>query len=111
MALVSKQNGLLLAVLLVAGAVFFYYQLGDEPILDDQINFVCISTGKTFTIDRDDVGTLPLKNPETSQPTLLPFVTRDGQRYVDDHYRTLVQNLGEVNRYVDSESLAVKSAP
>jgi hypothetical protein len=70
-----------------------------------------VATGATFEIDRKDVNVLPMPNPDTGEMTLVPCVRREDGLYVDSHYRTLIEDFGDVNQYVDGATLAVKAAP
>lgn len=109
----SEKAKLSLAVVLIigAGGLFIWQFVGSGAIADD-VNFICVATGKTFSIDRDDIKSLPVENPKTGERTLLPCCSRDGVLYVDARYsRLLFDKLKEKNRYVDTESLAVQTAP
>jgi hypothetical protein len=96
----------IVVVLAVAG-VFYYRSLAGGNVVNPDINFVCVATGRTFSIDRDQINAIPLKNPETGEATLVPCVKRDGKLYMDAHYRGVLANLKEVNRYVDEKTLEV----
>lgn len=86
---------------------------GDGPV-KDRIEFVCVSTGKTYTIARSSFRMLPVENPDTGQATLVPCIRRGPDLYVDAHYREIVEALEqeELNHYVDlQDELRVKQAP
>jgi hypothetical protein len=104
------QVGVLVVALAVAGVLTYRAMSGPEELSED-VNFVCVASGKTFSIDRDNVTSLPVQNPETKQATLVPCVRREGKLFVDRHYRSVLEELAEVNQYVDKETLAVKSKP
>ena len=102
----------LAAVLIIGAGGLLFWQFAGSGVIKNDVNFICVATGKTFSIDRKDVKSLPLENPKTGERTLLPCCMRDGVLYVDDHYaRLLFDKLREKNRYVDTESLAVQTAP
>jgi hypothetical protein len=94
-------------VVLVVAGVFFYRSWAGGSVVNPDINFVCVATGQTFSIDRDKIHSIPLKNPETGEATLVPCVKRDGKLYMDSHYRGVLKNLKEVNRYVDEKTLEI----
>ncbi|MBN1513008.1 MAG: hypothetical protein JXB13_13415 [Phycisphaerae bacterium] len=105
------QVGLIVAALVVAGLLAWRALGPAESPIGDTISFVCVATGKTYNIDRDEVESIPLKNPDNGKATLLPCVRRDGKLIVDPHYRGALKDLAEVNQYVDTNTLEVKSAP
>lgn len=105
------QVGLIVAALVVAGLLAWRALAPADSPIGDTISFVCVATGKTYNINRDDVGSIPLKNPDTGQVTLLPCARREGKLFVDSHYRSALKGLAEVNQYVDTNTLEVKSAP
>ncbi len=96
---------------LLVGALGVYFFWGREkPVLPDRINFVCVETGKRFSIPRDK-AVVPGVNPDTGKATLVPCYERAGQLYADGHYRGTINSLAEVNRYVDPKTLQIRSAP
>lgn len=100
-----------LAVVAVLGVgVVLYAQLRGARPLPNTVKFVCVATGKTYAVSRDKIKRIPLDNPDTGERTLLPYVERDGRLFVSEHYRESVAKLGERNRYVDPETLAVQMA-
>jgi hypothetical protein len=106
---VGKKYLIILAVLLfgVTGYLVFRPQ---EKQIANRVNFVCVSTGKVFDIDRRSVRTLPATNPDTGSRTLVPVVERDGKLYMDKHFRALLRELGEDNHHVDPKTLAVNAS-
>jgi hypothetical protein len=104
------QTGLIVAALVVAGVLAWWLWPSGSPI-GDTVSFVCVATGKTYQIDRKNIVSMPVENPSTRQPTLVPCVRRDGKLFVDPHYRDVLTGLAEVNQYVDKSTLEVKSAP
>jgi hypothetical protein len=107
----TQAQAIFIVVVLAVAAILFYRTLAPGPELESDINFVCVATGRTYTVDREQINTFPVENPDTHEMTLLPCVQRDGRLYLDSHYREVLEDLGEVNRYVDEYTLAVKSAP
>ncbi len=105
------QWGLIVAALVVAGLLAWRAWGSAESPIGDTISFVCVATGKTYNINRNDVGSIPLKNPATGKATLLPCVLRDGRLFVGSQCRGALAELAEVNQYVDTNTLEVKSAP
>lgn len=111
----SERKRLILvgALLVVAVGVYWFWGRSPSP-LSDGIAFVCVATGETFRIDRDDLTTTyPVPNPETNQRTLLPCTTKDGKAYVMGRYAPFVARLEEekVNKYVDPQTLEILAEP
>ena len=96
---------------LVAVGFLVYSSMGGDSPLPNEIKLVCVNTGRTYLIDRDEINTIPMTNPDTHEATLLPCVERDGRWYVDDHYRSVLEELKEVNHYVEPDTLAVRTGP
>jgi hypothetical protein len=105
----SKHVKLIAAAgLFVVGGVLLYFNLSRPGALPDQVQFVCVVSGETFYIDRDEVR-VPAANPSTGEPTLVPcYEDTNGVIRVSEHFRFAVDELGEKNRYVDPETLAVR---
>jgi hypothetical protein len=101
---------LAIVVLVAAGAVGLP-QLFRRPPIKGDINFVCAETGERFALDRDKVVSVPAENPKTHETTLLPCYLDHGVLKVSPRYRQQLQQLGEKNRYVDPQTLAVKTSP
>ncbi len=110
--LTSRSGKILLAIVLFVGAgVLAYRNLNQRPI-SRKVNFVCVATGRMFSLDRKDVVTLPAQNPKTGEATLLPCVKdADGVVRVSGRYAGALQELGAKNRYVDAETLVVRPPP
>lgn len=105
----GKRIKLLLAGgLLIAAAVALAFQLRPRGPLSDDVNFVCAATGKTFRLDRREVSRIPARNPQTGENTLFPCYQSEGLWYVSPRHAGGLQELGEKNRYVDPETLAVR---
>ncbi|MBK9129186.1 MAG: hypothetical protein IPM13_15495 [Phycisphaerales bacterium] len=52
---------------------------------------------------------VPMKNPRTAQETLVPVDVRpDGTMVLIEHYRPVLELLGDRNRVIDPETLAIK---
>lgn len=101
------------ALLVIAVGVYWFWGRPRSPI-SEGIAFVCVATGQTFQIDRDDLpSTYPARNPDTGQRTLLPYLARDGKRYLSPRYAGYLARLEEekVNKYVDPETLEILDAP
>jgi hypothetical protein len=98
-------------VLIAAAGGWAGYQLFRPGPLPSDVSFVCVETGEFFAIDREDVLRLPVENPKTGRRTLLPCSTGpDGTVYVGDRYRgTLERIAGDLNNYVDPDTLAVQT--
>ncbi len=110
--LTSRSGKILLAIVLFVGAgVLAYRNLSQRPI-SRNVNFVCVATGRMFSLDRKGVVTLPAQNPKTGEATLLPCVKdADGVVRVSGRYAGALQELGAKNRYVDPETLVVRPPP
>jgi hypothetical protein len=107
---------LTLVVVLIAAAVGIYFWRGRTPApLPSQVRFVCIATGKIYSVDRDEIPSfMPAKNPDTGARTLLPVVEREGKLYANERYAyssLSKPEVAEVNRYVDPQTLEVLDAP
>lgn len=79
--------------------------------LPDDINFVCAATGQTYKLDRDEVTRIPARNPKTGEYTLFPCYISEGVLQVSSRHAGGLAGLGERNRYVDPETLAVRPPP
>ncbi|MFO0837804.1 MAG: hypothetical protein U1D55_04705 [Phycisphaerae bacterium] len=101
---------LAVAILALAAGVFWWQSRSGEPRLEGKITYVCVATGKKFTFERGKTRILPLENPETKQRTLLPCGQEDGVWRVSSRCAQLVRDLGDQNKFVDPESLVVKSS-
>ena len=110
--LASPKGKLTLAALVfvIAGALLIY-NFGRGGALPSGIQFVCVATGQTFRVDRTEINAVPFKNPKTGEYTLLPCKSENGVTKIDPHYRQALVALGEKNRYVDNDTLVVRSAP
>lgn len=79
--------------------------------LPNRFQCVCVATGKVYSLDLRALSFLPAKNPDTGQQTLLPVVQQDGELYVIDRARPTLQGLGELNKFVDPNTLRVNKSP
>jgi hypothetical protein len=52
-----------------------------------------------------------MTNPRTGEATLLPCHERNGVLYINQRYGSILGDLGARNRYVDPETLAVRTPP
>jgi hypothetical protein len=108
----DKAKAVLAGVLVVAAVAVFWLRMGKSHPLAERISFVCVSTGKTFSIDRNKINGIPAENPETHQRTLLPCYQEDGQLYVSRRYAgPLSKELKDANHHVDPKSLQVRTTP
>jgi hypothetical protein len=107
----NKSKIWLSVVLLLAAGALFYYQFRGSGGLDDEVNFICVATGKMYWVDREEAPTIPVKNPKTGDKTLLPCYLKDGVLHVSPRYRDDLMKLGEKNQYVDTDTLAGRTAP
>ncbi len=108
----NNRTKVIFAVVLLLGAgllVFRQYSASSGP-LENRLLFVCVATGDTFTLDREDVVMIPAKNPNTDELTLLPATREDGELRVHARYRGSLQRLREKNEYVDPETLVVRQS-
>ena len=80
-----------------------------KPVVDDRIKMVCVETGELFRLSRAELGNaFPVVNPETKRATLLPYVEKDGQKMLPARRRQALLDLGDLNKYVDTETLIVR---
>jgi hypothetical protein len=101
-----------IAVALIVGAgAYVWFGSGDPTKLSDKLRFVCVSTGKFYLLSRDKVVMIPARNPDTNEETLVPcgFPDEQGVVHVMKRCRETVRILGEKNRYVDPETLVVRT--
>jgi hypothetical protein len=100
-----------LVLVLVAGAGFLAYRNTRGPKGPSKdVNFVCCATGKMYNIARDQVVGLPSVNPDTGEETLLPCsLGEDGLYRVSERNRPYVERLGEKNKFVDEQTLVVRT--
>jgi len=105
----SRNKAILAGVLIVIAVVFVARQIWKPGALPSGVRYVCVSTGKVFTLPRDKVNLIPEVNPDTGEHTLLPCSERDGAVRVTSRYRDALVQLGDKNHYVDIETLLVKT--
>jgi hypothetical protein len=101
--------GLAAGCLLVAAVVYFSFG-GRRGIISSDINFVDVTTGKMYSIDRYKIKLIPAPNPSTGERTLFPCYKGPSGLQVDGRYRESLEELGDRNHYVDPETLAIRSA-
>jgi hypothetical protein len=109
----AKQQGKLIlagVILLIAIGLFLFKARGGAE-LPDTINFVCVATGELYKLDRGKIGGLPAVNPDTGQATLLPYAEKDGRRFITRRKARFLEQLADVNKYVDPKTLEVRAAP
>lgn len=111
-ALNNQAKTLLAVVFLVAAAVILigYVRRQSGP-LANSVEFVCVQTGQTFSLARDKIIQVPAKNPKTGELTLLPCHEENGVKYILSRYRGELEDLGDKNRVVDGETLAIRTTP
>ena len=102
------------AVLFVVAIVLLVVRGGGgEPSRSGKAEFVCVATGKTFWLDRQP-RIFPFANPDTGEATLLPCgEDENGEIHVSSRCRELVQQLERegINKYIDPETLRVRTEP
>jgi len=97
--------GLFLIVLIV----FVRSLSGPDLPVANSVKMVCVSSGKVFHLDREDINMYPMQNPKTGEYTLMPVEERNGRDYVPQRYKeTVTSVLKDVNKYVDPSTLALK---
>ncbi len=105
----GKHIKLLLAGgLLVAAGVLLAVRFRPTAPLSEDINFICAATGHTFKLDRRELSRIPARNPKTGEYTLFPCYKSEGVLYISPRHSGGLRELGEKNRYVDPETLAVR---
>lgn len=99
---------LFVAVLAVVCAVRAAFH--DPYGLNGKSLYVCVESGRLFSLSTDEAGMVPARNPQTGDYTLLPCArTRDGRLRVGERYRpVLVEQLADTNRRVDPATLTVR---
>jgi len=102
------------AVLVVVAGGIYLLSGRSTPILSDSVAFVCVETGRTYALARDDIPSiLPARNPDTGAFTLLPMTENDGKRMVSPRYAGALDDpeLAKVNKYVDVQTLEILASP
>lgn len=101
----------LVVVAFAATAFVVARQLTRPSVVSDSIQLICVTTGERFTMSRQAVTQVPMLHPKTNEPTLLPISANvKGEFVVHDHYRGLVEEFGEKNKFVDPQTLVVKNS-
>ena len=101
----------------VAAAVFLLaiacagYRLAPASPISKSVQLVCVATGETFRMTRKELVYIPMRNPRTGEATLLPCHERNGVLYINQRYGPALADIGARNRYVDPETLAVRTPP
>jgi hypothetical protein len=105
----SAKIALAVFILVVAG-LLARRALHNGTEVAAEANFVCVATGETFSLNLDQIAMIPAENPNTGERTLLPCSrSEDGVLRVGARYQpSLVNDLKEVNKYVDPMSLEVR---
>jgi hypothetical protein len=94
--------------ILVLAALFVGYRLAPAGPVSSYVTLVCVASGETFRISRKELVYIPMRNPRTGEATLLPCHQRNGVLYINQRYGPALEELGARNRYVDTETLAVR---
>lgn len=103
-----------MGLFLAAGGVYWYTSgRGFSP--PGQVPFVCVSTGKIFTFDREKMPhVFPAANPESGEMTLVPCYVdeEDGKTHVSGRMRGIIIELtkNKLNQHVDPDTLIVTTA-
>ncbi len=107
----NQKTKLALAVIILIVAVgCAAWQFTRPGPVSHRVRLVCADTGKTYTMSRKELIAVPMRNPDTGEFTLLPcHEDESGRLVVNTRYRGALDQLGEKNRYVDRESLAVRA--
>ena len=101
---------LVVVLLLGAGAIGWMFT-GRGSGLRSDYTLICVATGERFHFNRDQITEMPALNPKTKEKTLVVCEQINGQWRVVPHYAAAVERLGEKNKYVDPQTLAIKSTP
>jgi len=97
-------------MIVILAGLYLIWRRYDESVLSDRVSLVCVESGDIFVLARAEIRTLPARNPDTGESTLVPCVVdREGTLRVDDAFKHALQEMGERNQYVDRESLQVRS--
>jgi hypothetical protein len=82
----------LVAAVVVVGASV-YFSLGDGDVrVDSHVQMVDTSSGELIRVRVGKGGaTIPGKNPQTGQMTLMPVEERDGQWFIRERYLSALQ--------------------
>lgn len=107
----AKRAKIALIVVLFGAAGYFAYAYFLRPgPLANSLQFVCAASGERFWFSREQAFEIPMLNPRTKEPTLVPvLVDESGALYVPERYRGVLEELGEKNKFVDMESLRLKT--
>jgi hypothetical protein len=100
--------------LLVAAVGLYAFQGNRAPSRKGKVQFVCVATGESFWFARGEKKILPVESPKNGEKTLLPCHEReDGSLQVSSRCRSLVEEFEQnaINKYVDPETLLVRTSP
>ncbi len=87
------------------------YSVVPSSPVSRSVKLVCVATGETFEMTRKELICIPMRNPRTGEATLLPCHERNGVLYINRRYGPALTEIGARNRYVDPETLAVRTPP
>jgi hypothetical protein len=112
----SEQKKFIFALVLICGAVVAAFWLWPRSdTVPNSMLFVCVETGKTARLSRDDVPSImPVENPSTGNRTLLPAYTDDdGKLRLIERYASVLHEpaVAKVNKYVDPQTYEVLESP
>jgi hypothetical protein len=108
---VERRKLVIAAAVSLLAVAFAVQRLKSSGPISNSVLLVCVSTGETFNITRKELVYIPMKNPRTGEATLLPCHKRNGVLYINQRYGPVLGDLGARNRYVDPETLAVRTPP
>lgn len=89
-----KRSHLITGFSLVA-VLFLGYRVfsgGNNINLASSLSLLCVETGEVIEIAREDVNSIPFKNPRTGRVTLYPYEVKDGQNVVAARFRPMIEN-------------------
>lgn len=104
----GKKVTVAVVLFLVAGMVWVVSgsTCSNRPTVQS-VDFVCLETGKTYTLSPFSINAIPCKNPDTGRRTLFPCYEDGGSVYVTEHYRSVVKEMDNLYKNVDHETYAV----
>ncbi|HOO16038.1 MAG: hypothetical protein KBH81_03430 [Phycisphaerae bacterium] len=107
----ERRKLIIAAAVSLLAVAFAVHRLKSSSPISNSVLLVCVSTGETFNITRKELVCIPMTNPRTGEATLLPCHERNGVLYINQRYGSILGDLGARNRYVDPETLAVRTPP
>lgn len=95
-------------VIILVAATLLLAQRGYSPVADE-IHCICVETGREYFLSTSKIRGFPAPNPKTERRTLLPCERRGDRLFLLQRFAGVLEALGEKNKYVDPESLAIQS--